>query len=121
MRISDGISDLCSSDRTAGGELRYALALNAAGRREDANAAVRRAWTSGPLDDYETSRALSMFPGAITPADHDARMDKLLWLGATAAASRQLAYPPPAKRRVFAARPAMRSDRKSTRPQSSHS
>ncbi|MFC3785242.1 soluble lytic murein transglycosylase [Sphingopyxis italica] len=95
--------------QTASGQLRYALALNAAGRREDANAAVRRAWTSGPLDDYETSRALSMFPGAITPGDHDARMDKLLWLGATAAASRQLAYTSPAKRSIFAARLAMRS------------
>ena len=64
--------------QTASGQLRYALALNASGRREDAAAAVRRAWTSGSLDDYETSRALAMFPGAITPADHDARMDRLL-------------------------------------------
>ena len=95
--------------QTASGQLRYALALNASGRREDANAAVRRAWTSGPLDDYETSRALSMFPGAIAPADHDARMDKLLWLGATSAASRQLAYTSPDKRNIFAARLAMRS------------
>ncbi len=95
--------------QTASGQLRYALALNASGRREDANAAVRRAWTSGPLDDYETSRALGMFPGAITPADHDARMDRLLWLGATSAASRQLAYTSPDKRNVFAARLAMRS------------
>ncbi len=95
--------------QTASGQLRYALALNASGRREDAAAAVRRAWTSGPLDDYETSRALSMFPGAITPADHDARMDRLLWLGATAAASRQLAYTSPDKRNVFAARLAMRN------------
>ena len=95
--------------QTASGQLRYALALNASGRREDANAAVRRAWTSGPLDDYETSRALSMFPGAITPADHDARMDRLLWSGATAAATRQLAFTSPDKRAVFAARLAMRN------------
>ena len=95
--------------QTASGQLRYALALNASGRREDAAAAVRRAWTSGPLDDYETSRALSMFPGAITPADHDARMDRLLWSGATAAASRQLAFTSPDKRTVFAARLAMRN------------
>lgn len=95
--------------QTASGHLRYALALNAAGRREDANAAVRRAWTSGTLDDYETSRALAMFPGAITPADHDARMDRLLWSGATAAASRQLAFTSPDKRAVFAARLAMRN------------
>ncbi|HEV2599363.1 lytic transglycosylase domain-containing protein [Sphingopyxis sp.] len=95
--------------QTASGHLRYALALNAAGRREDANAAVRRAWTSGTLDDFETSRALAMFPGAITPADHDARMDRLLWSGATAAASRQLAFTSPDKRAVFAARLAMRN------------
>lgn len=95
--------------QTASGHLRYALALNAAGRREDANAAVRRAWTSGTLDDYETSRALAMFPGAITPADHDARMDRLLWSGATAAAGRQLAFTSPDKRAVFAARLAMRN------------
>ncbi|WP_293648600.1 lytic transglycosylase domain-containing protein [Sphingopyxis sp. RIFCSPHIGHO2_12_FULL_65_19] len=95
--------------QTASGQLRYALALNASGRRDDAHAAVRRAWTGGPLDEYETSRALSMFPGAITPADHDARMDRLLWLGATSAASRQLAYTSPDKRSIFAARLAMRS------------
>jgi soluble lytic murein transglycosylase len=95
--------------QTASGQLRYALALNASGRREDANAAVRRAWTSGLLDDYETSRALGMFPGAITQADHDARMDRLLWSGATAAAGRQLAYTSSDKRNVFAARLAMRS------------
>ncbi len=95
--------------QTASGHLRYALALNASGRREDASAAVRRAWTTGTLDDYETSRALSMFPGAITLADHDARMDRLLWSGATTAASRQLAFTSPDKRNVFAARLAMRN------------
>ena len=40
--------------QTASGHLRQALALNASGRRDDANAAVRRAWVSGPLDDAET-------------------------------------------------------------------
>jgi soluble lytic murein transglycosylase len=95
--------------QTASGHLRMAMALNASGRRQEANAAVRRAWTSGPLDEYETSRALGMFPGALTLADHDARMDKLLWLGATSAAGRQLGYTSPEKRAIFAARLAMRS------------
>lgn len=95
--------------QTPSGHLRYAMALNASGRRDDAHAAVRRAWTSGPLDDYEASRALSLFPGALSVADHDARMDRLLWSGATAAASRQLAYTSPERRSVFAARLAMRS------------
>ena len=70
---------------------------------------MRRAWVSGPLDDAETSRALGLFPGAITLADHDARMDRLLWSNATAAASRQLPYTSPEKRAIFAARLAMRS------------
>lgn len=95
--------------RTPSGELRYALALNATGRREDANAAVRRAWTGGTLDDFEVSRVVSFFPGALSAADHDARMDRLLWSGATSAASRQLSYVSPDKRAVFAARLALRS------------
>ncbi|WP_338425083.1 lytic transglycosylase domain-containing protein [Sphingopyxis kveilinensis] len=95
--------------QTASGHLRMAIALNASGRRQEAHAAVRRAWTSGPLDDYESSRALGMFAGALTLADHDARMDRLLWLGATSTAGRQLAYTSPEKRAVFAARLAMRS------------
>jgi len=95
--------------QTASGHLRQALALNASGRRDEAYAAVRRAWTGGTLDDYETSRVLSLFPGALSPADHDARMDRLLWSGATSAAGRQLAYTSPERRAVFAARLAMRS------------
>jgi soluble lytic murein transglycosylase len=95
--------------QTASGHLRMALALNATGRRDEATAAVRRAWTSGTLDDYETGRVMSFFPGALTPADHDARMDRLLWLGATSAASRQLAYTSPERRSIFAARLALRS------------
>ena len=95
--------------QTASGHLRMALALNASGRRDEAQAAVRRAWTSGTLDDFETSRALSFFPGALSSADHDARMDRLLWLGATSAAARQLGYTSPDKRSVFSARLAMRS------------
>ncbi|WP_374526372.1 transglycosylase SLT domain-containing protein [Sphingopyxis sp.] len=95
--------------RTPSGELRYAITLNATGRREDANAAARRAWTGGIIDEMEVSRALSFFPGAFTPADHDARMDRLLWTGSTIAAGRQLAYVSPEKRAMFAARLAMRS------------
>jgi soluble lytic murein transglycosylase len=95
--------------QTASGHLRQALALNASGRRDEAYAAVRRAWAGGPLDDYETSRVLSLFPGALSSIDHDARMDRLLWSGATGAAGRQLAYVSPDKRAVFAARLAMRS------------
>ncbi|WP_033072961.1 lytic transglycosylase domain-containing protein [Sphingopyxis sp. MWB1] len=94
---------------TPSGELRYAVALNARGQRDEANAAVRRAWTGGALDEAEVSQILSLFPGALTSADHDARMDKLLWSNNTAAAARQLGFTSPAKRPVFSARLAMRS------------
>lgn len=95
--------------KTPSGELRMALALNASGRRDEANAAVRRAWTGGPLTQDEVNRVLTFFPGAITPADHDARMERLLWSNDTGAAARQLAYTSPQKRAVFSARLAMRS------------
>lgn len=95
--------------RTPSGDLRLALALNATGRRDEANAAARRAWTGGIIDDMEVSRALGFFSGAFSPADHDARMDRLLWTGSTIAAGRQLSYTSPEKRAIFAARLAMRS------------
>ncbi|QUM73974.1 lytic transglycosylase domain-containing protein [Sphingopyxis granuli] len=95
--------------KTPSGELRMALALNASGRRDEAYAAVRRAWTSGPLDESEVNRVLSFFPGALSLADHDARMDRLLWSNNTAAAARQLGFTSPERRAQFAARLALRS------------
>ena len=95
--------------KTPSGQLRLALALNASGRRDEANAAVRRAWVGGSLSDDEISRVLSFFPGALTLADHDARMDKLLWSNDIAGATRQLGFTSPQKRAIFAARLAMRS------------
>lgn len=95
--------------QTASGHLRHALALNASGQREAATAAVRRAWTGGTLDEMEEARVLAIFPGALSLADHDARMDRLLWSGATRAAARQLGWTSPERRATFAARLAMRS------------
>lgn len=95
--------------RTASGELRLALALNAVGRRDEAHAAVRRAWTGGVLDESEVARVQSLFPGVLSAADHDARMDRLLWSNATTAAGRQLAFTTPDRRAVFAARLALRT------------
>lgn len=96
--------------QSASGNLRLALALNASGQREEAQAAVRKAWTEGALDEFEESRVLSLFPGVISLADHDARMDKLLWSGSTRAAARQIGYTSADKRAVFAVRLALRSN-----------
>lgn len=95
--------------QTPSGELRYAIALNASGQREQATAAIRRAWKGGTLNELETSRALTIFGPVLTPADHDSRMDRLLWSGATSAAQSQLALTSSALRPIFAARLAMRA------------
>ncbi len=96
--------------KTPSGELRMALALNATGRRDEANAAVRRAWTGGSLTQDEINRVLTFFPGTLTAADHDARMERLLWSNDTSAAARQISFTSPQKRTVFSARLAMLSN-----------
>jgi soluble lytic murein transglycosylase len=98
-----------NAPRSPGGMLRHALALNLAGQRDAANSAARAAWTSGALDELEEARLLSAFPGLLTGADHDARMDRLLLTGATRAAARQLPRTSPGAQPAFAARLAMRN------------
>ena len=88
------------------GRAAYALALYALGRSE-APQAARAAWRGGAMSDAaEASLQLRLGP-TLTPDDHDARMDALLWAGATAQASRTLVYTSPARRRTFTARLAM--------------
>src|SRR3546814_13340127 len=76
----------------------------ATGDRAGAIAAARDAWTSGPLSTVDEAKVIGGFSTALTPADQDARMDMLLWQGATGAPQRQLAFVSPANRAVFAAR-----------------
>lgn len=93
----------------AAGYLRQALALRAANRMDEAQVAARRAWTSGSLNADEESRLLSFFPGALSQADQDTRMERLLWSGATTAAARQVTLVSPTRQLEFQARLAMRS------------
>jgi soluble lytic murein transglycosylase len=94
---------------TATGHVGYARALLASGDAAGANAAVRAAWRMGTLSPTDESTVLTGFPGALTPADQDARMDALLWQGAIGAAQRQLFLVSPAQRPVFEARLAFRT------------
>ncbi len=94
---------------TASGYLRQALALLSANRQADANAAARKAWTAGALSAEEETRLTSLFPGALTQADHDERMERLLWSNSTAAATRQIAWVSPARRTEYDARLALRT------------
>jgi len=91
------------------GQARHADALLAAGRRDQATEAARKAWTSGSLTTMDEARLNGLFTGAFRPADHDERMDRLLWSNQTTAATRQIAWVSPDKRPLFAARLAMRT------------
>ena len=96
--------------QTATGAVAQARAYQALGQATDAAAAARKAWRMGALSAADETLVLTSFAGALTPDDHDARMDALLWQGATAPAARQLAYTSPARRPAFAARLSLRSN-----------
>ncbi len=96
--------------QSATGNLAYARALQATGQRDRAYAAVRTAWRSGGLTPIDQVAVTTGFPGALSPDDQDARMDALLWSGQTSAAQRQLPLVSPAKRALFEARLAFRTN-----------
>lgn len=95
---------------TGAGKTRFAEALVATGLRDEAAAAARAAWVSGSLSAADEAKILTLFPGALSPADHDTRMDMLLWQGSLASAQRQLALTSYARQPVFAARLAFRTN-----------
>ncbi|WP_315760182.1 lytic transglycosylase domain-containing protein [Sphingomonas sp. Y38-1Y] len=91
------------------GRTRFAEALEVSGRRGEAQEQARLAWRGGVLRTTDEAKLITGFPGAIGPADHDARMDALLWAGSTSSAQRQLALVSPGRRALFAARLAFRT------------
>ncbi len=92
------------------GLVAQARAFQAVGRMPEAQAAARASWRRGGLSANDEATVLSGFAGALTPDDHDARMDALLWQSATGVAGRQIAYTSPARRPVFEARLAFRTN-----------
>lgn len=94
---------------TQTGKLRYAEALAAVQRMPQAQAQAREAWRASGLSPEDELRLISRFGSALSPGDHDTRMDSLLWANATTAAMRQLGYVSPARRAVFDARIAYRT------------
>jgi soluble lytic murein transglycosylase len=98
------------SPLTNTGQARYAEALHAVGRRSDALSAARKAWTSGSLSTADEALVLGRFGGSFTAADQDERMDRLLWAGKTTAGQRQLGLTSAAKRQLFQARLALRTN-----------
>ena len=92
---------------TANGWTRYAEALSAAGRPAEAAAAARKAWASPDLSLADEGLIRARFWGALTSADHDGRVDALLFDKKPDSAASALAYASPARRAAFQARIAM--------------
>ena len=72
-----------------------------------ANANARSAWVAGGLDLVSEIQLQNEFGSALTPADHAARLDRLLWRGETTAAGRMLTLVAPDVRTTAAARIAL--------------
>jgi soluble lytic murein transglycosylase len=95
---------------TPAGNLRFAEALAAQGRAADAGEQARTAWRAGLLRPNDETRLIGAFSSALGVADHDARMDMLLWQKAISTAQRQLSFVSSAKRPMFEARLAFRTN-----------
>ncbi|MFM9852609.1 MAG: transglycosylase SLT domain-containing protein [Sphingomonadaceae bacterium] len=93
--------------QTPTAQLRFADALAALGNTNEAKTAARLAWTRGALTADDEAGLLSRFPGLLSAADHDERMDQLLWQRSTLVAARQLTFVTPSKRALFEARLAL--------------
>jgi soluble lytic murein transglycosylase len=98
--------------KSGNGWARYADALSASSKATDAIAAAKHAWASDDLNTADEASILSRFGSYLTAADHDARVDSLLFNKDPADAARLLAWTSPNRRAAFAARIAMqqRSD-----------
>ncbi len=86
-----------------GARARQALALFELGRPE-AQELGRAVWRGGPMSDLSEAALSARLAKVLTPADHDARMDALLWNNSAAQAARQMLYVSAAARPVFLAR-----------------
>ncbi|MGX7895662.1 lytic transglycosylase domain-containing protein [Tsuneonella sp. HG222] len=81
----------------------YALALMTQ-RPGDAAQVALDAWRGGEMSSSAEAAIYASYGSRFTPADHDARMDALLWQRDAAGAGRQIAFVSPAKREILQAR-----------------
>ena len=88
---------------TNAGRAKFAMALDAVSDTSRAQTQAREAWRGGTLDEQDEARIFRIAGSTLTSADHDARVDRLLWSGATSAAERWVAYTSPQRRAAFSA------------------
>lgn len=95
--------------RTGNGWTRLAEANLSLGKSAEALAAARGAWVSGDLSQYDEQLLFSRFGSQLTAADHDMRIDALLFGKRASDAYRMLPWSSPARRAALGARIAMQS------------
>ena len=95
---------------TGNGWARLTEAYAASGRAAEALDAARNAWASSDLSLTDEQSIWARYGGAFTRADHDRRIDALLFDKNEDEASRFLAYASPERQAAFTARIAMQND-----------
>jgi soluble lytic murein transglycosylase len=95
---------------TGNGYARLADAYAANGRMAEALEAARKAWASADLSSTDEQALWSRYGQSFTTADHDARVDSLLFAKDADDAARFYEMTSPARRAAFAARIAMQRD-----------
>jgi len=95
---------------TGNGWARLADAYATSGRSADALEAARSAWASPDLSSRDQQAIWARYAGIFTRADHDRRIDALLFDKQPDEASRFLPYASAERQAVFAARVAMLQD-----------
>lgn len=92
---------------TGAGHLHLARALLGTGEREAAEAHIRSAWVHNDFDLQDEQYLLANYGAWLTPDDHAARVDRLLWGRQVTAARRVFSRLPGSERRKAEARAAL--------------
>ncbi|APG63724.1 hypothetical protein LPB140_08610 [Sphingorhabdus lutea] len=92
------------------GKAKYAIILQSGTNNDAAIKYAKQAWRGGTLPDDIEAALLGKFASHLNETDHDARIDKLIWVGATSAATKMLPYASAKNQPIFAARIAIRTN-----------
>jgi soluble lytic murein transglycosylase len=95
--------------QSGNGWARLAESYAATGKAAEALAAARNAWTSADLSAYDEQSLFARFGSQFAAADHDKRVDALLFGKKTTDAYRMMPWTTPTRRGAFNARIAMLS------------
>jgi soluble lytic murein transglycosylase len=92
---------------TAAGKFKEADILMSEGHEQQALALIRQTWINGEFTAFEEKTVLQRYHHVLRPADHVARLDRLLWNGQVEAAKRMLWRVDPGHRALAEARLAL--------------